>query len=173
MFIENPRLKMFTKKPHFSDLTFESLALLTIEQTLADIAIFIGEIRTAHQGGRSNVIVWGSGYGGTLAAWARKRYPHLIDGVWSSSGTFNLEGFTFTQLDLLEYTILSQGSELCRDQVKAAFFVLNALVESGEGQYIHERLRLCNPVDTDSVGDVGNLFESNIAAIIIYINQRQ
>lgn len=29
----------------------------------------------------SNVIVWGTGYGGALATFARKKYPHLITAV--------------------------------------------------------------------------------------------
>lgn len=29
----------------------------------------------------SNVILWGRGYGGALAVFARKKYPHLIDAV--------------------------------------------------------------------------------------------
>lgn len=149
------------------------MRFLTVEQTLSDIALFIVAIKSAHRGGRNNVVLWGSGYGGTLAAWARKRYPHLIDGVWSSSGSFNLEAFTFTQMDLLEYTILTQGSELCRDQIRAAFFILNELIVSGQGDYIQERLGLCSPVDTESDGDIGILFESHIQALLYYINRRQ
>lgn len=37
-----------------------------------------------------NVIVYGSGYGGTLATWARKKFPHLINAAWSSSGIYEL-----------------------------------------------------------------------------------
>lgn len=31
----------------------------------------------------TNVILWGTGYGGALATFARKKFPHLIDGVKS------------------------------------------------------------------------------------------
>lgn len=53
-----------------------------MEQSLADIATFIRYIRTdPNVDYNSKVILWGSGYGGTIATWARKKYPHLIDGV--------------------------------------------------------------------------------------------
>lgn len=55
---------------------------LTVEQSLADIATFIHFLQSNPEiGSDVKVILWGSGYGGTMATWARKRYPHLVDGV--------------------------------------------------------------------------------------------
>lgn len=53
---------------------------LTIEQSLADIATFIQFIQS-EVGFDSKVILFGSGYGATMATWARKKYPHLVSGV--------------------------------------------------------------------------------------------
>lgn len=157
----------------FSDNSFENLQFLTVEQTLADIANFIGAIKQAHNGFRSNVVVWGSRYGATLAAWARKRYPHLIDGALSSSGLFNLEAFSFTQYDLLEYTLLEVGNEVCHDQIRSVFETIHTLVLAGEGEYLQERFDLCEPVDTTNAGDIGNLIDSQVIAIVNYIQTRQ
>lgn len=30
--------------------------------------------------------LWGVSHGGSLAIWAKRKYPHLIDAAWSSSG---------------------------------------------------------------------------------------
>lgn len=74
------------------NLSFENLQWLTIEQTLGDIAEFITFIRNEHFGyNGGNVVLWGSGFGASLAGWARVRYPHLVDSVWASSGLFNLQ----------------------------------------------------------------------------------
>lgn len=55
---------------------------LTVEQSLADIATFIRFIRAELSVGYfTKVILWGSGYGGSIATYARKKYPGLIDGV--------------------------------------------------------------------------------------------
>ena len=64
---------------------------LTVEQALGDIVEFIDTIRRTTRYPR--VILFGSGYGATLAAWTRKKYPHLVDGIWSSSGIFFLEDY--------------------------------------------------------------------------------
>lgn len=62
--------------------SFESLEFLTVEQSLADIATFIRFIRLDPSVGYfTKLILWGSGYGGSMAVWARKKYPGLIDGV--------------------------------------------------------------------------------------------
>lgn len=63
---------------------------LTIEQTLGDIAEFVSYLRIKHFGFyRGNVILWGSGFGASLAAWARMINPNSIDSVWASSGLFS------------------------------------------------------------------------------------
>lgn len=146
---------------------------MTIEQTLSDIAVFITEIRVAHDGRNNRVIVWGSRYGATLAAWARKRYPHLIDAVWSSSGIYEIEAFTYAQYDLLQYTILANGGAQCRDQVYSTFQIMDYLIENGNGEYLQERLNLCHPVDTESDTDSAALFESHILVLLYYIETMQ
>lgn len=73
------------------------MALLTVEHTLADIATFIRFVRE-YVGNLeySKVILWGSGHGGSLAVWARKRFPHLVTAAWASSGPFYLSEYSYS-----------------------------------------------------------------------------
>lgn len=58
---------------------------------LGDIATFITYLHQQFPtDDRNDVILYGKGYGGTIAVWARKKLPHLIDGAWSSSGVFQI-----------------------------------------------------------------------------------
>lgn len=67
---------------HSRNASFENMEYLTVEQSLADIATFIRFIRTDPSVDFfTKVILWGSGYGGSMATWARKKYIGLIDGV--------------------------------------------------------------------------------------------
>lgn len=66
-----------------------NLLPLTVKQALHDLANFIKERRTAVPG-ITKVIVFGGSYAGSLAAWIRLKYPDLVDGAVSSSGTFNV-----------------------------------------------------------------------------------
>lgn len=54
------------------------------------MATFIRALHLDHHSESSAVILWGSGHGASIATWARKKYPHLVDGAWSSSGIFEI-----------------------------------------------------------------------------------
>lgn len=59
---------------------------LTSQQALADVATFIDAMNEKyHFPSHIKWIVFGGSYSGSLAAWARQKYPHLIHGAVSSS----------------------------------------------------------------------------------------
>lgn len=149
------------------------MEFLTVEQSVADVAVFITEIRRAHGVTNNRIVLWGSRHGATIAAWARKRYPHLVDAVWSSSGVFEIETFTFSQYDLLQYTILSTGGAQCRDLVYSAFQTIEYLLQAGNGEYLQQRLNLCFPVDTVSETDSAALIETTIQQLLSYVETFQ
>lgn len=75
------------------------MELLSVEQVLADVAEFIRAARRAIPTAEfSRVIVWGSGAGGTLATFARARYPHLIHAAWSSSGIIESAAYSWGEI---------------------------------------------------------------------------
>eukprot|EP01133_Synstelium_polycarpum_P011223 gene11223-13083_t len=73
----------------FNDTSTEHLRLLTTEQTLEDVAMFIHHFKRSvpNAGG---VITFGCSYAGGLSAWFRVKYPHLTVGAISSSGLVNV-----------------------------------------------------------------------------------
>lgn len=73
----------FKRTASFSDLQY-----FTVENTLADLAVFIGHVKEKLNATHAPVVVWGSNVGAKIAAWARQKYPHLIQAAWSSSGLF-------------------------------------------------------------------------------------
>lgn len=48
------------------------------DQALADLAYFIETKKKERNLENSTVIVFGGSYAGNMAAWARLKYPHLI-----------------------------------------------------------------------------------------------
>ena len=55
---------------------------------MADLAVFITSLKEDFGRPNAKIFLWGSGHGGTLAAYARQQYPHLVQGAWASSGIF-------------------------------------------------------------------------------------
>lgn len=60
---------------------------LSSEQALADLAYFIEYVNIGYKfSNDTKWIVFGGSYGGSLAAWMRAKYPHLVHGAVSTSG---------------------------------------------------------------------------------------
>lgn len=68
-------------------MSTENLVYLSSEQALADLAKFIVDIPKKYKIPISaKWVVFGGSYPGSLAAWLRMKYPHLVHAAVSSSG---------------------------------------------------------------------------------------
>lgn len=70
---------------------------MTAEQALADLASFIVSMNKEHKfPPETKWVVFGGFYAGSLAAWMRLKYPHLVHGAVASSAPvlaqFNFQG---------------------------------------------------------------------------------
>lgn len=69
------------------DLSIKNLVYLSSEQALADLAYFIQSVNDGYKfSNNTKWIVFGGSYGGSLAAWMRSKYSHLVHGAMSASG---------------------------------------------------------------------------------------
>lgn len=73
-----------TSQP-FQDLSTEHLKLLTSQQALDDLATFIVAMNKRYELLDVKWITFGGSYSGSLAAWLRLKYSHLVHGAVSSS----------------------------------------------------------------------------------------
>ena len=73
----------------------ENLKFLSSKQALKDTANFISRMSEIYH--IKHWIVFGCSYSGTLAAWMRLKYPHLVLGAISSSGPL------YAKLNFREY----------------------------------------------------------------------
>lgn len=154
-------------------VTLADLQFLTPEQTLEDLATFVEHLHShSHFSDAAPVIVWGSGYGASTATWARKKFPHLIDAVWSSSGVFDVPVATLSVLDTLSYTIHRAVGYECRTRLSEALWHLNSLVQAGDAKQIAEALSLCSVGDLDDEQEISRLFETVLAFVTNNVEQR-
>lgn len=71
----------------YRNLSTENLVYLSSEQALADTAEFITNIkRELEIPSTTKWVTFGGSYAGSLSAWLRMKYPHLVHAAVSTSG---------------------------------------------------------------------------------------
>lgn len=145
------------------DLTNENLRYLNIDQALADLAVFIVEMKeTIPEVRNSGVVLVGASYSATMVTWFMQKYPHLANGAWSSSAPLE------AKVDFVEYKeVVSEAFEIvggpsCTRRIRSAFEELERLVEDGNTTTVEEIFQLCHPLDLTNQLDVWSFF-SDIA----------
>lgn len=126
------------------------MRFLTVEQALADTAHFIEHIKSnAVTPGAQNspVIVIGGQYSGSLAAWTRQTYPHLVAGAWASSAPVLAVYDQFQYKELSGAVYRHVGGNECYENIERGFAQMEQMVADGRNAEISEMFHLCNVFD--------------------------
>lgn len=157
--------RFYGKSHPTPDISVENLVYLSSEQALADLANFIKTMQIKHNlTDDSKWIAFGGSYPGSLAAWIREKYPHLVAGAISSSGPL------LAKADFIEYyqvveNSLRTYSDACVTSVKKALSQLEMLMRQKLGRRtITDKFQLCSSMEdsVDNIMDVTSFYE-NIA----------
>ncbi|ESO86391.1 hypothetical protein LOTGIDRAFT_195134 [Lottia gigantea] len=144
------------------DMSTENLQYLSSEQALADSAYFIQYCKYKFELQDNKWISFGGSYSGSLSAWLRLKYPHLIDGAVATSAPL-LAVIDFKEyLDVTQASLATTGSG-CNEGIEEATTAVEKLLqtEDGRGQ-LKKMFKLCDDIDIENKLDIANLF-SNLA----------
>lgn len=132
----------------FEKLTIENLRFLNVNQALADLAYFIGELKRQPRFAYSKVILYGPAYAGKLALWFKKRYPHLAVGSVVSSAAILAKVDIGEQLEVVHEAFLLEGGEQCIAHIREGIEETVAALKTENGKRIIEEVySLCDPLD--------------------------
>lgn len=154
-----------------SDMSDANLRYLNSEQALADLAAFRVAMAKKFNLTSNQWISFGGSYPGSLSAWYRLKYPHLVDGAVASSAP------VFGKLNFLEYmdvvtASLGTTGPDCVKNVANATNRVQSLLSSLEGaKQLTELFMLCQPLDKDNVNDVATFaldLSGNFAIVVQY-----
>ena len=161
--------RFYGKSHPTPDLGVKNLVWLSSRQALADLANFITQMEASHNLTGPWVALGGS-YPGSLAAWLRLKYPHLVAGSVSTSGPLLAKADFYEYLEVVTASLDTVTG--CVPALRKAVKRLGELLEDGKGcQYITNKFRLCSPLDRTNTNDVINLYESligNFEGIVQY-----
>ena len=151
------------------DLSVKNLAWLSSRQALADLAAFISHLRV-EAGLTGAWVALGGSYPGSLAAWLRLKYPHLVAGAVSTSGPLRAKADFFEYLEVVEASLDTVPG--CAAVVRGAVEKVASLTAHRIGwKIISRQFKLCSSLDGQNKNDVTNLFESlvgNFEGIVQY-----
>jgi hypothetical protein len=141
------------------DTSTKSLKYQSVDQSLADLAHFIRKMKAYIPGAKhAGVILVGGSYSSSMVTWFRQKYPHLVNGVWASSGPL------LAKLDFVEYkeimteSIKLVGGEACAARIENGFAQMEKLVEQNDTQKIVTDFKLCDNIRLDQKWDMWNFF---------------
>lgn len=141
------------------NVSLDSLKYLTIDQSLADIAMFIDFIRKNNHGAlNSKVVLWGRGYGGSFAVWMRQKYPHLVDAVFASSASLELK-FGYPELLTNTFDAFNKvGGSECGDVITNAMNTIEQAIIDKNLSEVGRKLKFCSPIELDREENLPNIF---------------
>ncbi|KAJ0183898.1 hypothetical protein K1T71_000321 [Dendrolimus kikuchii] len=144
-----------------NDKSIKNLQYLSSSQALADLAYFITAMTEKYRL-REDVkwIAFGGSYPGSLAAWLRLKYPHLVHAAVSSSGPL------LAKINFLEYFEVvvnalreKTGGEECVLELKDAHNQILKLMNDNP-ETIEKEFRVCKPFSKASTNDIKNFYNA-------------
>uniref|UniRef100_A0A8C5QB37 Thymus-specific serine protease n=1 Tax=Leptobrachium leishanense TaxID=445787 RepID=A0A8C5QB37_9ANUR len=152
-------------------LTLSEIRFLSSQQALADLASFHLFISQKYNlSPRNTWICYGGSYPGSLSAWFRLKFPHLVYGAIASSAPVRAK-LDFTDYNKVVAKSLSDeaigGSAKCLDLVKEGFRAVDALLHSGNTSELEKDFSSCDALSgpDDSAEFVGNLADIFMGAV--------
>lgn len=157
--------RFYGKSHPTPDISTKNLGILSAEIALADLANFISVMKVQYNlTDHSKWIAFGGSYPGSLAAWLRQKYPHLIDGAISSSGPLLAKVDFFEYYNVVENSLRTH-SDLCIESIKKAYGQLKILLKEELGRRtIDDKFKLCTSIEDsyNNILDITSFYE-NIA----------
>ena len=153
------------------DMSRENMKYLSSRQGLEDAGRFISEISNNVNYNLTTWITFGGSYPGSLSAWMRLKFPHLVTGSVSSSGPL------FAKLDYWEYLqvvadALDTTGPGCNVALTQALTTIEMKVEMEDTwQDLSNKFKLCSTLDGFNTMDVRSFMElliDNLAGIVQY-----
>lgn len=145
---------------------------ITIDHILADIPYLVNKVKEELNSSSSKVITFGSRIGGAVAVLARKKFPHVVDGAWSSSGLFQSEISQTEFFDDIAVQLFNYGSVNCTNSLSKAFQQLKEIVEAKNIRKLQKLFRISSeaPMDLGKPQDVQYFYNILFKHIPLYIH---
>ncbi|XP_015277190.1 PREDICTED: thymus-specific serine protease, partial [Gekko japonicus] len=145
----------------------QNLLFLSSQQALSDLASFHWYVTQKYELTPNNTwICFGGSYPGSLSAWFRLKFPHLVFAAVSSSAPvraqLDFKGYNQVVAESLSNPVVG-GSQKCRAAVAEAFSAVDSLIHAGQLEKLAGDFRSCKPLNgtadlVDMVSSLADIF---------------
>merc|ERR1711970_646493 len=162
--------RYYGKSQPVENMSTSNMVYLSSRQGLEDLGHFITAMNTKHSL-TGSWITFGGSYPGSLSAWMRLRFPHLVSGSVSSSGPL------FAKLDFFEYLqvvmdALDTTGPGCNIALAEALATIETMIGDEENWgLLSSMFHTCTPLDGAKDMDVKSFMElliDNLAGVVQY-----
>lgn len=136
-----------------SDVSTGSLRTLTVELILQDVIAFLDHLLVRGDLVKGQkVILFGAGFGGAIATWARMRFPENVSGVVASGPTLEAKYDTFSYFPVVTTAVdwYHKYDLKCEPYLRQAYTDLDAALGTADGRReFNARFQPCTPFPED------------------------
>lgn len=149
--------RYYGKSRPTSNLSVQNLRYLSSHQALADIANFIWHMTSLNSfPAGTKWIVFGGSYAGSLAAWSRLKYPHLIHAAVASSPIMEPKP-EFPDYFETVHDVIANYDVLCADSIYEANSLFEQMINiTGGAKILSKMFRLCSDLDPRDKNQIAN-----------------
>jgi len=150
------------------NMSLSNLVYLSSEQALADLSYFIVAMKKKFSLENRKWIVFGGSYPGSLAIWARLKYPHLIDGAVSASAPLNAFVDFSAYNKVVQHSLNELGDKNCSQRIALASKLIAEKLNLDERNKLSEMFQTCKPLNTFDDEYFQQSLADNIAEVVQY-----
>ncbi|KAG5677971.1 hypothetical protein PVAND_007683 [Polypedilum vanderplanki] len=167
--------RFYGKSHPTNDISTTSLSFLSSEQALADLAYFVTAMNSQYNlTADDKWIAFGGSYAGSLAAWLRKKFSHLIYGAVASSSPLLAKVEYPDYLKIVQDELANYDGCDCVNEVQIAINKIDSIMKVQNGpQSMSKHFKFCGTFSgTFSNLDISTIYESiaNIFAGVVQNN---
>lgn len=142
---------------------------MTIDHIVADFPYLANKVKIDLDSATSRIVTFGQVYGGTIAVLAAKKFPHVVDGAWCSSGIFRTLASDTDFYRVTAKQLLTHGNENCTNALSMAFRKLEEIVVAKNVTKLRELFKIVDPIDLSDQQDVQYFYQQVFSELPAYL----
>jgi len=136
------------------DMSTRNMTYLSSRQALQDLAMFMANMTERYNLTRPRPWVsFGCSYAGSLSAWLKLKFPHMMSGAVSKSSPLLAKADHFEFFEVVK-DALKDHSNACLQGIEEAIYQIRTLIETNKVWELKYLFKTCRHLDVTNIADI-------------------